>query len=143
MYRKRVIVSGAVQGVFFRDTCRATAAAQGVHGWVRNLPDNSVEAVFEGETGAVEQLVDWAHEGPPTAGVEHVEVYGEEPEGLDGFEIRETPPSGLSSDPSSGPPPGPDSAPLSGPQSGPPPGPSSAPPPDQDVPGASGGPSGP
>lgn len=94
MYRERVIVSGAVQGVFFRDTCRAAALAQGVSGWVRNLPDGGVEAVFEGETGVVEQLVEWAHEGPPTARVEHVEVYGEEPEGLDGFEVRATPPSG-------------------------------------------------
>jgi acylphosphatase len=91
MNRKRVIVSGLVQGVYFRDTCRATATAQGVHGWVRNLPDRRVEAVFEGGTGAVEQLVDWAREGPPTARVEEVEVYDEEPEGLDGFEVRPTP----------------------------------------------------
>ncbi|MCH6159678.1 acylphosphatase [Streptomyces marispadix] len=91
MYRKRVIVSGGVQGVFFRDTCCATASAQGVKGWVRNLPDGTVEAVFEGETGAVEQLVDWAHEGPPTASVEHVEVYEEEPEGLGSFDVRSTP----------------------------------------------------
>ncbi|OEV29949.1 acylphosphatase [Streptomyces nanshensis] len=85
------MVSGAVQGVFFRDTCRATATAQGVNGWVRNLPDGGVEAVFEGETGAVEQLVDWAHEGPPTATVEKAEVYEEQPQGLEGFEVRPTP----------------------------------------------------
>ncbi|NLU74685.1 acylphosphatase [Streptomyces sp. HNM0575] len=93
MYRKRVIVSGGVQGVFFRDTCRATAAAQGVNGWVRNLPDGTVEAVFEGGTGAVEQLVDWARQGPPTARVEHVEVHEERPEGLRTFEVRPTPPA--------------------------------------------------
>ncbi|WP_314172838.1 acylphosphatase [Streptomyces winkii] len=109
MYRKRVIVSGAVQGVFFRDTCRATATAQGVHGWVRNLPDGSVEAVFEGETGAVEQLVDWAREGPPTAHVEQMEEYEEQPEGLTGFEVRPTPPSGP--EPASAPPPASGSSP--------------------------------
>lgn len=97
MYRKRVLVSGTVQGVFFRDTCRSAAAAQGVHGWVRNLPDRRVEAVFEGETGAVEQLVDWAHEGPPAAHVEQVDVYEEEPEGLACFEVRPTPPAGPAS----------------------------------------------
>jgi acylphosphatase len=91
MNRKRVIVSGLVQGVYFRDSCRATATAQGVHGWVRNLPDHRVEAVFEGETGTVGQLVDWAREGPPRARVEEVEVYDEEPEGLVGFEVRPTP----------------------------------------------------
>ncbi|WP_197353206.1 acylphosphatase [Streptomyces bathyalis] len=93
MYRKRVIVSGDVQGVFYRDTCRATAEAQGVNGWVRNLPDGRVEAVFEGETGIVEQLVDWAHEGPPTAHVEKVEDFEEEPQGLTAFEVRPTPPA--------------------------------------------------
>jgi acylphosphatase len=92
MTRKRVIVSGAVQGVFFRDSCRATAAAQGVSGWVRNLPDRTVEAVFEGETRAVDQLVDWAHEGPPAAHVEQVQVYDEQPQGLTAFEVRPTPP---------------------------------------------------
>lgn len=92
MYRKRVIVSGSVQGVFFRDTCRATATAQGVNGWVRNLPDGRVEAVFEGDKDAVERLVDWAWEGPPAAKVEDVEVVEEQPEGLKGFEVRPTPP---------------------------------------------------
>lgn len=91
MTRKRVIVSGLVQGVYFRGTCRATAAAQGVRGWVRNLPDRTVEAVFEGETERVGQLVDWAREGPETARVEKIEVYDEEPEGLSGFEVLPTP----------------------------------------------------
>ncbi|SCK23442.1 acylphosphatase [Streptomyces sp. WMMB 322] len=94
MYRKRVIVSGDVQGVFFRDSCRATAEAQGVFGWVRNLPDGRVEAAFEGETGVVEQLVDWAREGPPTARVEKAEEFEEEPQGLTAFEVRPTPPAG-------------------------------------------------
>jgi acylphosphatase len=89
--RKRVVVSGDVQGVFFRDTCRREAAVQGVAGWVRNLPDGTVEAVFEGEPGHVEKMVDWAHEGPPTAIVDEVSVHDEQPEGLAGFEIRPTP----------------------------------------------------
>ena len=64
MIRRRVLVSGLVQGVFFRDTCRRTAVAAGVRGWVRNLADGRVEAVFEGEAEAVQRLVEWAHEGP-------------------------------------------------------------------------------
>lgn len=88
---KRVIVSGDVQGVFFRDTCRATATEHGVRGWVRNLPDRSVEAVFEGDPDAVQRLVAWAHEGPPAASVEQVRVADAEPEELHGFEVRPTP----------------------------------------------------
>ncbi|UGY94580.1 acylphosphatase [Streptomyces gobiensis] len=91
MTRRRVVVSGDVQGVFFRDTCRRIATERRVTGWVRNLPDGSVEAVFEGTAERVEELVAWAHGGPPTAMVDKVEVYSEEPEGLAGFEIRPTP----------------------------------------------------
>lgn len=86
--RKRVLVSGMVQGVFFRDTCRSEAQRAGVTGWVRNLDDGRVEAVFEGEPAAVERLVAWAHHGPPHASVRGVEVVDEEPEGLRRFEIR-------------------------------------------------------
>ena len=89
---KRVIVSGAVQGVYFRDTCRATADRHGVRGWVRNLPDRTVEALFEGEADAVDRLVAWAHEGPPAAYVERVRVHDAEPEGVPAFEVRPTPP---------------------------------------------------
>src|SRR4029453_15939738 len=64
MIRKRVIVSGEVQGVFFRDTCRRVAGQQGVAGWVRNLPDGRVEAVFEGEPGSVERRGGWGRGGP-------------------------------------------------------------------------------
>ncbi|MFD5394156.1 acylphosphatase [Streptomyces sp. NPDC127097] len=91
MIRRRMVVSGDVHGVFFRDTCRRTADALGVAGWVRNLPDGTVEAVGEGEPERVRKLVDWAHEGPPLATVEAVSVREEEPEGLTGFEIRPTP----------------------------------------------------
>jgi acylphosphatase len=91
MIRKRVIVSGRVQGVCFRDECRATATAREVRGWVRNLPDRRVEAVFEGEPQAVDQLVDWANAGPPAALVEEVLVREEEPGGLEDFEVLPTP----------------------------------------------------
>jgi acylphosphatase len=86
--RKRVVVSGRVQGVFFRDACRRMAAAQGVAGWVRNVPDGTVEAVFEGPADRVEGLVAWAGRGPRHATVSAVEVHDETPEGLSGFEIR-------------------------------------------------------
>jgi acylphosphatase len=86
-----MLVSGTVQGVFFRDSCRRVAAGQGVAGWVRNLPDRRVEAVFEGEPGPVQRLVEWARRGPEQATVTHVEVHSEPPEGLSGFVIRETP----------------------------------------------------
>jgi acylphosphatase len=89
--RKRVMISGEVQGVFFRDTCRRIALRQGVTGWVRNLPDRRVEAVFEGPVEPVQSLVDWASQGPCEAIVAHVDVRDEPPEGLSGFTIRPTP----------------------------------------------------
>ncbi|NLU69580.1 acylphosphatase [Streptomyces sp. HNM0574] len=89
---KRVLVTGEVQGVFFRDTCRQTAALHGVSGWVRNLPDSRVEALFEGPPEAVANMVEWAHDGPPAALVEDVQVLDEEPHGHSGFEVRGTPP---------------------------------------------------
>ncbi len=86
--RKRVLVSGDVQGVFFRDTCRRVAGQQGVAGWVRNLRDGRVEAVFEGAADNVERLVSWAHRGPSQARVTAVDVHDEPVDGLAGFEIR-------------------------------------------------------
>ena len=83
----RVTVHGRVQGVFFRDTTRRMAEQRGVAGWVRNNPDGSVEAAFEGPEDAVEQMVRFAREGPRGAAVEDVEVAEEEPEGLTGFRI--------------------------------------------------------
>lgn len=88
MIRKRVLVSGEVQGVFFRDTCRRVAGQQAVNGWVRNLPDGRVEAVFEGAADSVEQLVNWARRGPARARVTDVAVHDEAVEGLHAFEIR-------------------------------------------------------
>ena len=89
--RRRVIVSGDVQGVYFRDTCRREALGAGVTGWVRNLPDGTVEAAFEGDAGQVGRLVAWAGRGPRQAVVDRVQEIEEEPEGLTGFEIRATP----------------------------------------------------
>ena len=85
MIRRRVIVSGRVQGVFFRETTRHLAERAGVAGWVRNRPDGTVEAVFEGEWDAVEQVVEACRTGPPMAEVTNVEVIDEEPESLSGF----------------------------------------------------------
>ena len=86
--RKRVVVHGNVQGVFFRDTTRRLAERDGVAGWVRNNRDGTVEAVFEGEREAVDRLVAFMHEGPRGAQVERVEVFDEPPEDLRGFSIR-------------------------------------------------------
>lgn len=86
--RKRVVVHGAVQGVFFRDSTRDEAGRRGVAGWVRNTPEGTVEAVFEGDQEAVEGMVSFAERGPSSAEVERVEVTDEEPEGLSGFEVR-------------------------------------------------------
>ncbi|MGH3292161.1 MAG: acylphosphatase [Trebonia sp.] len=88
MVRYRVLISGRVQGVFFRDTCRKMAERHGVSGWVRNLPNGSVEAVFEGTAGEVSHLVEWSRHGPRTAVVEDVRVQAEPPEGISGFQIR-------------------------------------------------------
>ena len=88
MIRRRVIVRGRVQGVFFRDSTRQRAQSRGVAGWVRNRPDGAVEAVFEGEAEAVAALVEFCRSGPRSAEVEQVEEVTEEPEGLAGFEIR-------------------------------------------------------
>lgn len=85
--RKRVLVSGRVQGVFFRDTCRRRAQQEGVSGSARNLPDGRFEAIFEGDPDAVEALVKWCHDGPPHAAVEAVEVSDERPGGTTGFEV--------------------------------------------------------
>ena len=88
MIRRRVTVHGQVQGVFFRDTARRIATQHGVAGSIRNAPDGTVEAVFEGDADAVERLVRFCHEGPRGAVVERVEVSEEEPEGMTGFSVR-------------------------------------------------------
>ncbi len=88
MRRVRVLVSGKVQGVFFRQRTIRLARSEGSAGWVMNRPDGRLEAVFEGPADAVQRLVAWCHDGPEHAVVEGVEVLEEEPEGLEGFEVR-------------------------------------------------------
>jgi acylphosphatase len=85
--RRHVVVHGFVQGVGFRYAVERAARHRGVAGWVRNRPDGTVEAVFEGEADAVEALLRLCQEGPRGAEVTRVEVDAESPEGLDGFRI--------------------------------------------------------
>lgn len=85
--RKRVVVHGRVQGAFYRDSCRREAVARGVGGWVRNSPDGTVEAVFEGDPDGVRDMVDWARQGPSYARVDRVEEYDERPTGEPAFRI--------------------------------------------------------
>jgi acylphosphatase len=82
-----VVVSGRVQGVWFRESCRREAQARGVAGWVINRADGSVEAVFEGTEPAVAEVVAWCRIGPPRADVTAVDVTAEPPEGLLGFRV--------------------------------------------------------
>jgi len=86
--RRRVTVSGEVQGVFFRQACRREALARGLDGWVRNRADGTVEAVLEGEPAAVEQVLAWMRTGPPSARVTGVRAQPEDPRGEQGFEVR-------------------------------------------------------
>lgn len=85
--RAHVVVTGRVQGVFYRASCRDEAAARGLAGWVRNNPDGSVEAVFEGPEPEIHALLDWCRRGPPSAAVAHVEVSWEKPGGERGFRV--------------------------------------------------------
>lgn len=86
--RRRAVVRGQVQGVFFRDTCRRLAQEAGVAGSVRNEPNGTVLAVFEGDPHAVRRMVDWCRTGPPSAHVEGVDVTDEQPTGESGFSVR-------------------------------------------------------
>ncbi|MEM5812671.1 MAG: acylphosphatase, partial [Candidatus Aenigmatarchaeota archaeon] len=75
----RVFVSGIVQGVFYRSWTEQTARGLGISGWVRNLPDGRVEAVFEGEKSKIERMIGLCRKGPPRARVDKVEVKKEMP----------------------------------------------------------------
>ena len=86
--RRRVLVHGEVQGVFFREECRQQAQGAGVAGSARNLSDGRVEVVLEGDEDAVDRVVEWCRQGPSGAQVTGVDVSDEEPEGLSGFETR-------------------------------------------------------
>jgi acylphosphatase len=86
--RARLVVRGRVQGVGFREAVRRRAQARGLPGWVRNRPDGSLEAVFEGRAQDVEALAAFCREGPRSARVQELERSNERPEGLTGFEVR-------------------------------------------------------
>lgn len=86
--RRRLVVRGRVQGVFFRDACRREAERLGVAGWARNLDDGSVEVVAEGDATAVAALEQWCHDGPPRALVTEVDGRDGPAEGMTGFRAR-------------------------------------------------------
>lgn len=86
--RARVVAGGRVQGVFFRAETRDRARSLGLAGWVRNNPNGTVEAVFEGDRERVESMVDWCRRGPSLAHVEDVRVEWEQPRGERGFAAR-------------------------------------------------------
>ena len=87
--RAHVRISGQVQGVFFRDSTRQKAEELNLVGWVKNLPDGRVEAVFEGPPEEVKEMLRWCEEGPQQATVENVDTDIEDPVGdLSGFEVR-------------------------------------------------------
>jgi acylphosphatase len=87
--RAHVYVSGQVQGVFFRDSAREKAEQLGLGGWVKNLPDGRVEALFEGPSESVREMIQWCDQGPPHAAVEDVDTEFEASHGdLEGFEVR-------------------------------------------------------
>lgn len=89
--RAHVFISGRVQGVFYRDWTRKTAISLGLTGWVRNLSDGRVEAIFEGQKKKIEEMIKKCKEGSKVASVEHMDVNWEEASGeFDGFEIKAT-----------------------------------------------------
>ena len=87
--RRRLVIHGHVQGVFFRDSLRDCARSHGVAGWARNCPDGTLEAVLEGDPAAVAEVLSFCETGPREARVERVEAFDDvAPEGLSGFEVR-------------------------------------------------------
>ena len=84
-----VVISGRVQGVWFRASTKQKAKELGLFGWVRNTRDGDVEAVFEGDEKLVKEMIDWCHIGPPQSEVEKVEVTSQSPcDGFEGFSIK-------------------------------------------------------
>ncbi len=87
--RAHVFISGRVQGVFFRSHTRERARQLGLKGWVRNLPDGKVEAIFEGDEEAIRRVLEWCREGPPHARVTDVKMVWEDFKGeYNTFEVR-------------------------------------------------------
>ena len=88
MKRLHLFISGFVQGVGFRVFAKNEAKKLGISGWVKNLPDGRVEAVFEGKKGQVDEMVKWCYKGNPYSQVEKVDIKEEKVESLQGFEIK-------------------------------------------------------
>ena len=86
--RVRVFISGKVQGVFYRANTKKKAQELELAGWVKNLPDGRVEAVFEGPKNRIKEMIDWCWQGSPASRVEDIEKKEEEEKGLRGFEIK-------------------------------------------------------
>lgn len=86
--RVHVVVDGRVQGVWFRESARREADRLSISGWIRNLPDGRVEAVYEGPRQAVEEMVAWTNRGPERAHVTDLHIEDEEPQGERGFTVR-------------------------------------------------------
>ncbi len=84
---RRLLISGRVQGVWYRGSMQNEAEKLGVTGWVKNRPDGRVEALVEGTTAAVETIVEWCWQGPPAAHIDHVDVSVDQPHGLRDFDI--------------------------------------------------------
>jgi acylphosphatase len=89
MVRAHLVISGRVQGVFYRASCRREAESRGLVGWVRNLADGRVEALLQGPEETVEAMVAWCYRGPEEAEVSGIDVAYEEPrDDLSGFRVR-------------------------------------------------------
>jgi acylphosphatase len=86
--RARAVIRGRVQGVFFRAETRDRARSLGLSGWVRNVPDGTVEAVFEGDRERIESILGWCRQGPALAQVDEVLVEWLEPTNEEGFAAR-------------------------------------------------------
>lgn len=90
MKKAHLLISGRVQGVFYRAFTKEVAESLGLKGWVRNLRDGRVEAVFEGDEDKISIAIERCKEGPPYAKVDNIEITWSEPEGLVDFEIKKT-----------------------------------------------------
>ncbi len=90
MKRAHLFISGRVQGVFYRAFTKEVAESLGLKGWVRNLRDGRVEAVFEGDEDRISIAIERCKEGPPYAKVDNIEILWSDPEGLEDFEIKKT-----------------------------------------------------
>ena len=83
-----MVIKGRVQGVFYRASSKKMADQLGLAGWVRNLPDEGVEAVLEGEEDKITKMIDWCQQGPPLAEVDRLTSYQEKEKGLKEFKIK-------------------------------------------------------